>query len=149
MSRPELRPLLKEAAAPCGDAPQSRAGQVSCVVRRGRWEHAWEGPLESDILLRDVIDDDLVMTCHHVVDGQDTITIEDASGQTAAATLVEELTVSDVDVAVLRVSSRAPVVLPLGSAPTQPEEVWISGFQLQCANLRGPLPTGPSKRRTT
>jgi hypothetical protein len=86
-------------------------------------------------------EDGLVMTCHHVVDGADSITVEDATGNVAAATLVEAMSVPDLDVAILRVSARAPAVLALGAAPAPPENVWTSGYQFQSGNVRAPLPS--------
>src|SRR5687768_481419 len=91
----------------------------------------------------------LVMTCHHVVDGAESITVQDSAGRQSPATLVDEMTAADCDIAVLRVAGQAPAVLALGVAPAPPEKVWTSGFQLQGANLRGPLPTFPTIEGTT
>lgn len=85
---------------------------------------------------------DRALTCHHVIaDLEEPFSLELHAGTLAKAWLDQEVTAPASDVAVLRVNSRAPAILPCAGGAEPGVDVWASGFPQPAGAVAGKMPT--------
>jgi hypothetical protein len=72
-----------------------------------------------------------VLTCDHVVQGAPQLSVTLVDGRNIPATLAPELSVAELDFAVLNTNVMPDFVVPVEFAGAAGDSVWASGFQMQ------------------
>lgn len=81
-----------------------------------------------------------VLTCDHVVQVAQQLTVKMADGRKVPATLAPELSLPELDLAVLNTNVAPDFVVPVEFAGATGDPVWTSGFQMQ-GSVSDALPT--------
>lgn len=81
-----------------------------------------------------------VLTCDHVVQVAQQLSVTMADGRNVPATLVPELSLPELDFAVLNTNVAPDFVVPVESTGATGDPVWTSGFQMQ-GSVSDALPT--------